>query len=150
MKLFDMKKQRQSALDSAEQIVNTAEAGHRDMTADETARYEMAMTTASALTPKISAIQSRNTMSQFFNQEGQILMDGGLASTNRNQKPMTEDYTNSFVAFLRSGGFSFCGGTNLPGITSPYDVNRIGIGDQSWCRFRVQTAVCRFTGSYWP
>jgi hypothetical protein len=46
--------------------------------------------------------------------------------------------------------FSFYGGTNMPGRTSPYDVNRIAIGDQSWSRFRVQTAVCRFNGKFWP
>jgi peptidoglycan/xylan/chitin deacetylase (PgdA/CDA1 family) len=46
--------------------------------------------------------------------------------------------------------FSFYGGTNLPGKTSPYDITRIGIDGQSWSRFRVQTAVCRFSGSYWP
>lgn len=46
--------------------------------------------------------------------------------------------------------FSFYGGTNLPGKTNPFDVNRIGIGGQSRSRFRVQTSVCRFTGSYWP
>jgi peptidoglycan/xylan/chitin deacetylase (PgdA/CDA1 family) len=46
--------------------------------------------------------------------------------------------------------FSFYGGANLPGKTNPYDVKRIGIGGQSWSRFRVQTAVCRFTGRYWP
>jgi hypothetical protein len=46
--------------------------------------------------------------------------------------------------------FSFYGGTNLPGRISPYNVGRIAIGDQSWDRFQAQTAVCRFTGSYWP
>jgi peptidoglycan/xylan/chitin deacetylase (PgdA/CDA1 family) len=46
--------------------------------------------------------------------------------------------------------FSFYGGTNLPGKTSPYDVTRIGMGDQSWSRFRVQSAVCRCTGNFWP
>lgn len=46
--------------------------------------------------------------------------------------------------------FSFYGGTNMQGKTFPYDVARIGIGDQSWNRFRVQSAVCRFTGSFWP
>jgi peptidoglycan/xylan/chitin deacetylase (PgdA/CDA1 family) len=46
--------------------------------------------------------------------------------------------------------FSFYGGTNLPGKTNPYDVSRIGIGDQSWSRFQVQNAVCRFSGRYWP
>jgi len=46
--------------------------------------------------------------------------------------------------------FSFYGGTNLPGKTSPYDVNRIGVGGQSRSRFRVQTAVCGFAGRFWP
>jgi peptidoglycan/xylan/chitin deacetylase (PgdA/CDA1 family) len=46
--------------------------------------------------------------------------------------------------------FSFYGGTNLPGKTSPYDVNRIGIGSPSSRRFRVQTDICRLTGGYWP
>ena len=46
--------------------------------------------------------------------------------------------------------FSTHGGTNRPGATRRYDVKRVGIGDQSSPRFRVQTAICRFTGSYWP
>jgi peptidoglycan/xylan/chitin deacetylase (PgdA/CDA1 family) len=46
--------------------------------------------------------------------------------------------------------FSKYGGTNLPGKTSLYDVNRIGIDNQSLSRFRARTAVCRFTGKYWP
>jgi peptidoglycan/xylan/chitin deacetylase (PgdA/CDA1 family) len=46
--------------------------------------------------------------------------------------------------------FSFYGGTNLQGKTSPYDVNRIGMDNQSRTRFRVQVAVCRFMGMYWP
>jgi peptidoglycan/xylan/chitin deacetylase (PgdA/CDA1 family) len=46
--------------------------------------------------------------------------------------------------------FSAHGGTNLPGATRRYDVKRVGIDDQSWTRFKVQTAMCRFTGSYWP
>jgi peptidoglycan/xylan/chitin deacetylase (PgdA/CDA1 family) len=46
--------------------------------------------------------------------------------------------------------FSFYGGTNIQGKISPYGVTRIGIGDQSWSRFRVQSSVCRVTGSFWP
>jgi peptidoglycan/xylan/chitin deacetylase (PgdA/CDA1 family) len=46
--------------------------------------------------------------------------------------------------------FSFYGGTNMPGTISPYDLKRIAIGGQSWSRFRVQAAVCRATGRYWP
>ncbi len=46
--------------------------------------------------------------------------------------------------------FSFYGGVNSPGNISVFDVKRIGIGGQSWNRFRVQTVVCRTTGKYWP
>jgi hypothetical protein len=46
--------------------------------------------------------------------------------------------------------FSYYGGTNLPGKIAGYDVSRIGMGDVSWDRFRVQMAVSRATGSYWP
>lgn len=63
-------------------------------------------------------------------------------------------FTGQTEELARAAGyraaFSFYGGTNLPGKTSCYDVKRIGIGGQSWTRFRVQTAVCRFSGSYWP
>ena len=46
--------------------------------------------------------------------------------------------------------FSFHGGTNLAGMTRRYDVRRIGVGGQSWPRFRIQAAICRTTGNYWP
>ena len=46
--------------------------------------------------------------------------------------------------------FSFHGGTNQQGMMRRYDVKRVGVGDQSWSRFRVQAAICRFTGNYWP
>lgn len=46
--------------------------------------------------------------------------------------------------------FSYYGGINVPGNIPRYDVKRISVGYQSWERFRVQTNVCRFTGSYWP
>jgi peptidoglycan/xylan/chitin deacetylase (PgdA/CDA1 family) len=63
-------------------------------------------------------------------------------------------FTNQTQAAAREAGyrsaFSFYGGTNLPGRTSLYDVSRIGIGNQSWRRFRVQSAVCKHTGHYWP
>jgi len=46
--------------------------------------------------------------------------------------------------------FSKHGGVNLPKTTRPYDVKRVGVGDQSWHRFRVQAAVCKATAKYWP
>ena len=106
MKFLELKKQHTHALNKAESIIQAAETAGRELTAAETLDVNMAMSAAKALEPKISAIQSMNTMSQFFNRDGALLMDGGLASpaSNRNQKPMSEEYTNAFVAFLRSGG----------------------------------------------
>jgi peptidoglycan/xylan/chitin deacetylase (PgdA/CDA1 family) len=63
-------------------------------------------------------------------------------------------FTDQTQMLARKAGyraaFSFYGGTNLPGKTLPYNVNRIGICNQSSNRFRVQTSVCRFTGKFWP
>ena len=46
--------------------------------------------------------------------------------------------------------FSFYGGTNRPKMTRRFDVRRIGIGGQSWPRFRVQATVCKLTAKFWP
>jgi peptidoglycan/xylan/chitin deacetylase (PgdA/CDA1 family) len=46
--------------------------------------------------------------------------------------------------------FSFYGGTNLPRTTQRYDIRRVGVGGQSWPRFRVQAIVCRVTGKFGP
>lgn len=63
-------------------------------------------------------------------------------------------FTDETQILAREAGyraaFSFYGGTNLPGKTSLYDISRIGIEGQSTTRFRVQTAICRLTGKYWP
>jgi HK97 family phage major capsid protein len=105
MKYLEMRQNHKYALDKAEAIITAAANAHRDMTASEQSDYTMAMSAAKTLEPQINKIQSLNTMSKLFNQDGQIIMDGGLASPgNRNQKPMGEEYTNAFVSFLRSGG----------------------------------------------
>jgi peptidoglycan/xylan/chitin deacetylase (PgdA/CDA1 family) len=46
--------------------------------------------------------------------------------------------------------FSFYGGTNLPRMTQRYNIRRVGVGGQSWPRFRVQATVCGLTGHFWP
>ena len=46
--------------------------------------------------------------------------------------------------------FRFYGGTNPQGKISPYNLNRVCMGDQSRNRFWLQMAVCRSTGKFWP
>jgi peptidoglycan/xylan/chitin deacetylase (PgdA/CDA1 family) len=48
------------------------------------------------------------------------------------------------------GAFSHYGGTNLRGTASAFDIKRKKVVRQSMSRFRVQTAVCRATGKFWP
>jgi HK97 family phage major capsid protein len=106
VRLLDLRKEHKFALDEAEKIVNAMDAsGRKDMTAEESQRYDMAMGAAKALEPKIKTIQELNTMSKFFNKDGQMIFSGGvISSANRDQKPMSADYTNAFLALVRSGG----------------------------------------------
>jgi len=46
--------------------------------------------------------------------------------------------------------FSAYGGTNLTGVTQPYDIKRVSVSLQSSIRFRVSSGICRITGRYWP
>jgi hypothetical protein len=46
--------------------------------------------------------------------------------------------------------FSSHGGVNLPGGTRRYDVKRNPVEDRSLTRFRVEAAMCRSTGRFWP
>lgn len=48
------------------------------------------------------------------------------------------------------GAFSHYGGANLRGTTSAFDIRRMKVVIQSMIRFRVETAVCRATGRFWP
>ncbi len=48
------------------------------------------------------------------------------------------------------GAFSHHGGRNVLGKTSPYDVKRTKMVNQSWTRFLVQTDLCRLSGTLWP
>jgi peptidoglycan/xylan/chitin deacetylase (PgdA/CDA1 family) len=66
----------------------------------------------------------------------------------------TDSFSDQTQRLAREAGyraaFSFSGGTNMPGDGSLYDIKRVGVDDQSWSRFRVQAAICRVTGNYWP
>jgi peptidoglycan/xylan/chitin deacetylase (PgdA/CDA1 family) len=45
--------------------------------------------------------------------------------------------------------FSFYGGSNRPGHIQPFDIKRYGVGDQSFARLRLQTALGAVTGTRW-
>lgn len=65
-----------------------------------------------------------------------------------------DSYTAETQAIAREAGyraaFSFHGGTNFAPAPQPYNLLRVSGGGQSLDRFRIQSAVCAFTGYYWP
>ncbi len=63
-------------------------------------------------------------------------------------------FTNDTQSAAKTAGyraaFSFYGGANFPRQTHRYNVLRLGVSNPSRSRFRVQTAIARRTGHYWP
>jgi peptidoglycan/xylan/chitin deacetylase (PgdA/CDA1 family) len=45
--------------------------------------------------------------------------------------------------------FSFYGGLNRPGEMQPFDIRRYSVGDQSYARLRLQTALAAVSGTRW-
>lgn len=107
MKLFDLKREHKEALDAAEVIVTRAEVAARDLTAEESGLYGGHMQRAATLAQQIERIESQNTLTSTIKRLGgpAALLGGGQpADTRQTQRPMSGGYTESFLAFLRSGG----------------------------------------------
>jgi peptidoglycan/xylan/chitin deacetylase (PgdA/CDA1 family) len=68
---------------------------------------------------------------------------GGTKSFNDETRRITRE------AGYRAA-FSFYGGINKRGNTSPYDIKRVFIGPQTLRRFQVQTEFSRRLGKFWP
>jgi peptidoglycan/xylan/chitin deacetylase (PgdA/CDA1 family) len=85
-------------------------------------------------------VQSRALLNENLGSSADVIAYpvGGTTSFSYQTKSLAQE------AGYRTA-FSFYGGTNLPGQTDPYDVKRIGVGDQSQIRFRVQAATCRIS-----
>ena len=112
MTLHEMRIAQKAALDTAEGIVRAAETGNRPMTDAENTLYGDNMTKFRSLGQTIKAREEQNTIFKAFgvtaNNPGG-LMDVGRPNPNANavtrgQKQMSSDYTESFLAFVRSGG----------------------------------------------
>ena len=94
---------------------------------------------------RLELAQSRSIMKEQLGLESEVLAyPVGKRSS----------FTMQTQSIARTAGyraaFSNYGGANSPGKTCRYDVARIVINNQSYRCFKVQTSVCRFTGSFWP
>src|ERR1700733_7650887 len=112
--LFELKKQREEALASLEGILKATNAESRELTQEEMVKTADVERTLDALNPRIRALEQQNTIRDMV-KNGRVGMDGsrapGAFSAFGNstlirgaQAPMAVEYTNAFLAFLRSGG----------------------------------------------
>jgi len=110
MSLHELYETRKENLDKAEQLVKKAESERRDFTPTERTEYERQMSTLPQLNDAIAERRERNTIEKLFGSNGIPLWvhDPAAAAQesrlNKHQKPMSTEYNEAFLAFLRSGG----------------------------------------------
>jgi HK97 family phage major capsid protein len=105
MQIFQLKKQRETALDKADSIIKAAERAGRTLTAAEDLDVEIAMAAVTSLNPQIEAIEKKNTILQAF-PTGRVLTDGPGSSTLQHRRPkqtLSVEYLNGFYEWLQSG-----------------------------------------------
>jgi HK97 family phage major capsid protein len=107
MKLFELKTQREAALNKATALVQSAESTGRSMTAAENLDYSIAMSAVDALNPQIKKIEASNTLLKMVDGNGFIIPgngNGGAAIKRRTPEPLTAEYFDGFHRWLSSGG----------------------------------------------
>ena len=107
MTLFELKAQRELALNKADAIVKASESAGREMSKSEASEVDMLMASLNHLNPQISRIERQNTIRGMQNPSGMILTDGKQLArgfVKPRQTVFTEEYPEQFFEFIRSGG----------------------------------------------
>lgn len=113
MNLIDLKQEQKAALETANAVVAAAERRGGAMTAEEEETYRSSMDKFKSFGATAKAREEQNTIRTTWNMakgrlpgvhapEGEV--QAGAAPARRGQKPMSAEYNESFLAFLRSGG----------------------------------------------
>lgn len=113
MNLFQLKKDRQFALNKAESIVAATEKENRQMTEGEEQEYHTAMAAVEALSPQIAKME-RNSTLRAHAVNGKLIpanpnvarRNSGTIGAVHTDTPVvfSEDYFNAFYEWLASGG----------------------------------------------
>ena len=104
MNLIDILQNQKEALQQADSIVAKATQEGREFTASEQSSYDVAMARFKHLGAQADDRQATNTLRQVIGGKFPLLMAGGGAPARHGQKPMSTEYNEAFLAFLRSGG----------------------------------------------
>jgi len=104
MNLIDILQNQQEALNQADSIVAKATQEGRDLTASERSSFDAAIARNKHLQAQGDERQATNTLRQIVGNKFPLLALGGGVPAKHGQKPMSAEYNESFLAFLRSGG----------------------------------------------
>src|ERR1017187_9288186 len=104
MNLIDILQNQKEALNQADLILAKATQEGRDLTASEKSSYEGAMARNKHLSAQADERQATNTLRQIVGNKFPLFALGGGAPAKHGQKPMSTEYNEAFLAFLRSGG----------------------------------------------
>ena len=104
MKLIDILQNQKEAMNQADAIVAKADQEGREFTASEKTSYDAAMARYKHLGTQADERQATSTLRQIVGGNFPLLLSGGGAPARHGQKPMSTEYNEAFLAFLRSGG----------------------------------------------
>jgi HK97 family phage major capsid protein len=105
--IFELKKERQEALNAADAVLARAESAGRQLTEAENNILNENMTTVKKLNVRIETREGQTTLRKQFGPHGPfdaLRTQAAAPAMPRGQNPMSADYTESFMSFLRSGG----------------------------------------------
>jgi HK97 family phage major capsid protein len=106
MRLFEIKKQRQHALNKADSIMRAAEAANRKPTDAEQLELDTCMAAVDAYNPQIAKIERNNTIFQHMVDGKLIPAAGNLRQARTPNGPvvLSEDYYNDFHTWIGTRG----------------------------------------------
>lgn len=104
MKLIDILQNQKAAIEQADSILAKAQQEGRELTTLERTAFDGAMARHSQLAAQADERQATNTLRQVVGGNFPLLMAGRGAPAKHGQKPMSTEYNEAFLAFLRSGG----------------------------------------------
>src|SRR5580698_5885090 len=104
--ILDLKADQQEAISRADTIMKAAERENRPLTTAETTLYGEAMFAFHKAGAAINANPAHASVSRFFKGGSSVpvFQSGHSPFSQPAQKPMSTEYTEAFLAFLRSGG----------------------------------------------
>jgi HK97 family phage major capsid protein len=103
--IFNLRRERGEVLTKAESVMLTAQAAGRDLTAAELSSHNAAMARLDELDAAIRTREAKTTIRGMMT-NGRILSDPGQPANaiGTRQRPMSTEYNEAFLSFLRSGG----------------------------------------------